>query len=428
MKALLITIGDEILLGNVINTNAAFIGRKLAEYGIFMAENLTVGDKSAEIYRAIESGMSNFDIVISTGGLGPTVDDITKTEIARYFKQKLILDEDLLAVIKKRFDRRGITMSETNICQAMVPENCQLIKNPKGTAPGLILQKGERIFFALPGVPDEMEWLLSNGVIPKLKNKGGKKVISYRMLLTAGVPESTLAERLKPVTSRQQEFSLAFLPAHFRVRLRITVYQRPKNETESILANAENQIREIIGDDIYGVDDDTLEQIVGQLLIKQQKTIAVAESCTGGLITNWLTDVPGSSTYFERGAVTYSNQSKTELLNISPASIEKFGAVSKQVAKEMAEGIRRNANTNIGLSTTGIAGPTGATPTKPIGLVYIGLSTENETLTSKNTFPGNRIDIKNRSAWTALNLVRKYLLNIKQNRNVDNKEFQYTSE
>ncbi len=412
MKALLLTIGDEILLGNIVNTNAAFIGRSLAEHGINVAQNLTVGDDPEAIYNAVAYAMANFEVVISTGGLGPTADDITKLQIARYFNQQLVLDDALLAALKQRFESRGIRMAETNLSQAMVLEHGQNLLNPNGTAPGIWVEKDGRHFFALPGVPKEMQWLLLNEVIPRLKPRAGGLVTRFRMVLTTGIPESTLAEKLQPVESRPQQFTLAYLPSlSHGVRLRLTVYNRPAEEAEAILAEGERQIREQVERYIYGRDMDTLSAVVGRLLIAQQKTLATAESCTGGLVGHLLTETPGSSAYFERGCITYSNQAKIDLLNVKPETLQAFGAVSEETAIEMAQGVNRLAGTDFGLATTGIAGPTGATPAKPVGLVYIALATPDKTITHKLMMPGDRSDIKLRAANMALELLRRYLLN-----------------
>lgn len=412
MNAMLINIGEELLIGQVVNTNSAFIGRELLKIGVSVRQTVVVEDDAAAIHKAIRDGLRDFDVVITTGGLGPTVDDMTRHEIARIFDQSLVLNERALNHIKERYAKRNMAMPQTNIQQAMVPQNAELIDNPHGTALGIFLQKSRRYFFALPGVPREMEWMIEHGVIPRLQPSVSGKVIRQKTLLTSGIPESRLAELLVPITGRKQPFKLAFLPSAIGVRLRLTAVAPTAEETESILNKGEVKIREILNDDVYGTDDDSMAAVVGQLLTESGYTLAVAESCTGGLIGHWLTEVPGSSNYVECAYVTYSNRAKVALVGVKPESLEQWGAVSEAVAAEMATGARTHAQTDFALSTTGIAGPGGATAEKPVGLVYIGLATADETRVEKHVFLGDRSEVKERAAQAALNILRKHLLSI----------------
>lgn len=410
MKALLITIGDEILLGNIVNTNAAFISQELSKIGVHLSETVVIGDDPEAILATLDRGLRHYDAVISTGGLGPTVDDITKQQIARYFKTELILHEPTLTAIRERFQGRGIPMSKTNIGQAMVPRMGEIIPNPNGTAPGLIMTKGDHLYFALPGVPKEMNWLLLNDVIPRLKTRSKGRIIRYRMLLTTGIVESTLGEKLEVITGQARDYSLAFLPSLLGTRLRITVNAQSEEVADRIIAEADREISAVLGSLIFGRDDETIAAIIGKILIARQETLAVAESCTGGLIANWITDIPGSSAYFLNGVVAYSNAAKRQNLMVLPNTLAKYGAVSDEVAREMANGIRLQTGSTYGLSTTGIAGPSGATETKPVGLVYIGFSSEAITISHKINFLGDRLEIKTRTAQAALNRLRMQLL------------------
>ena len=410
MKILLLTIGDELLYGNIVNTNAAFIGQELAKIGAQLTGVQTISDNTTAIYQALERGMQNFQVVVSTGGLGPTVDDITKQQIAEYFGTRLVLDQATLESIKLRFQKRQVQMTESNIGQALVPEGCEILANPNGTAPGLHLRKNAHLFFALPGVPREMEWLFLNCVLPRLKPLIGDKIIRHRFVITAGLPESTLGEKLLPVTDQQNEYSIAFLPGHQGNKVRISAAATTEDAVTKIFDSVENQIRSILGNKVVGIDEHCLEVVIGNLLRQQKRTLAVAESCTGGLLSDVITNVPGCSDYFERSIISYSNESKIALLNVKKETIEEFGAVSEEVACQMAEGVRINAGTDVGLSTTGIAGPTGETSTKPIGLVYIGYSDTHKTFARKHQFLGSRAEIKDRSVLTALDLLRLQLL------------------
>jgi len=415
MKAEIISIGDELLIGQVINTNQAFLAEKLNTIGIAVLRMTTVGDEEEKILEAFEKGLEAHEFVIVTGGLGPTHDDITRTAVCRYFHTDLVVNDDALNRVRAFFARRGMAPRKINEDQALVPRSCTVIQNDNGTAPGFMFERDGKYLIAMPGVPFEMKAMTEKFILPFFSSKSSGSVIQHRTLKTTGIGESFLAEKIGDVQSllgSASGSSLAFLPSPTGTRLRITVRAKTIEEAQERIHLVERGIRSKAGKYIYGVDDDELEQTLGKLLLDRRLTIAVAESCTGGLIADRITDVPGSSAYFERAYVTYSNGSKMHDLGVPSDLIDKYGAVSREVAEAMARGVRLKANTDIGLSTTGIAGPTGGSPEKPVGLVWIGYSDRSATLAIKFNFGDNRERTKERASQAALELVRRKLLNI----------------
>lgn len=422
MTAEIVVIGDEILLGLIIDTNSAFISRRLAEYGITVSRVTKIGDQIDRIAMAFENAARNADLVVSCGGLGPTHDDKTRDAVARFLGTELKLNEHALEEIRSMYQKAGRVMSETNHVQALIPEGASYLSNTRGTAPGLSFTKERCPFFCLQGVPKEMEWMTEMYVIPFVRNIKHDKVLKYRTIRTTGIPESTLYEKTKEVVMLfHEKLDIAFLPQMTRgVDIRLTSSVHSEDKAAELIADAEHRFISIIhqhfNGGVYGFDDETLEQNLADLFFGTHQTIATAESCTGGLISSRLTNVSGSSVYFIQGVITYSNESKTKLLNVPEKLLQEHGAVSEEVAKAMAENIRKIAGTDIGLSTTGIAGPTGATENKPIGLAYIGFSTEKETIAVKLTplpYVIDRLVFKERLSQMALNIVRKYLMNLK---------------
>ncbi len=420
MKAQIISIGDEILIGDTINTNAAFIGNLLVENQITINKISVIGDEENAITSEIDYALTNNDLVITTGGLGPTHDDITFNTIAKYFKCNLVLNQDILEDMKQRFQRLNRTLTPSNEKQAYIPEIAIPLRNKLGTAPGIWIsskissEKNKKILVSLPGVPNEMEMMMKEQVIPKLKNEMGK-VESYSKkldLLTFGIPESVLFEKLGNLEELLEGCKLAFLPSPYGVKLRLTAISKEEKEANNLLLQVEQKIRAKVGRFIYGKNNEELAEIIGRLLNERALTVSIAESCTGGLISNLITNFSGSSKYFERGIIAYSNASKVELLKVNEDLITQFGAVSLEVARQMAEGIRAISGTDIGLSITGIMGPTGATTDKPIGLVYIGYCDRTVCTAYKYIFGVNRINNKIRSAQTALDILRKHILGI----------------
>lgn len=411
MKAGIISIGDELLIGQVVNTNAAFIAARLNTVGISVEQTVVIGDNEAQILETFRNFFDRYDITLVTGGLGPTHDDITRKALCTFFNTDLVQDETTLANIKDIMAKRNIPWNPAAEDQAMVPRGCRVIPNTHGTAPGMMFVRNGKSLIAMPGVPYEMESMVENFLLPHFQKQSTGTVIRHRTLKTTGIPESFLATKLGNLDEILQGAKLAFLPMPTGVRLRITVTEQTAARADEKIGMVERSIRQKVEKYIYGTDDEELEHVVGRLLTERKLTIAVAESCTGGLIANRITNVSGSSNYFERGVVTYSNASKTELLGV-PETLMQFGAVSKEVAEAMASGIRRAAKTDIGLSTTGIAGPTGGTLEKPVGLVWIGYADARETLALKFLFGDNRLRFKERAAQAALELVRRKLLRI----------------
>lgn len=411
--AAVITIGDELLIGQVTNTNAAFIGQKLSEVGIEVTRMVVVGDEYDEIKNVFREYDGTVDAVLVTGGLGPTHDDITKKVVADFLHAKLVMDNAVLENVRDRLSRRNIPLRKSNEEQALVPEGCEVLMNHWGTAPGMLFENGEKIFVIMPGVPHEMQNLMTEYVIPRLKAKAVGQVIKHRVLRTTGIAESSLYELIGNVEEiLGDKAKLAFLPSQLGVRLRITVKAPTLQEADSVVAEVETKIRNKAGRYIYSEGDIELEEIVGKLLKEKNLSISIAESCTGGYISHRITNISGSSNYFDRGIVTYSNESKMELLHVDPGLIQKFGAVSEEVAYAMAKGIRDVSGTDIGLSVTGIAGPTGATPDKPLGLVFIGLADRAGTIVKKYMLPDERARFKERASQAALELVRKRVLGL----------------
>ncbi len=414
MKAEIITIGDELLIGQVVNTNASYIGRKLSEIGISVARIVSVGDYESDIIRELKYAFENFDVIILTGGLGPTHDDVTKTAICKFFNTGLVLNEDVLNQVKEFLAKRGRTeLNEANKSQALVPEKAKIIMNYWGTAPGFLFEENGKIVIVMPGVPKEMMGMMENFVINYLSEKSTGSAIKQKVLKTTGIPESYLYEKLKDTVEEIEKFcKIAFLPSALGVKIRITVKAENKEKANALVKEAEKKIREKVEKYIYGVDDEELEMVIGKLLAEKGLKIAVAESCTGGLIADRITNVPGSSKYFERGIVAYSNEAKIQILGVPEELIKNYGAVSREVAEAMAEGVRKISGADIGISTTGIAGPTGATPTKPVGLVWIGYSDKNETFAKEFRFGDDRLENKQRASQMALEILRRKLLGI----------------
>ena len=412
MESIIITIGDELLIGQVINTNVAYIAKQLNNVGVEVKRALTVGDDEEEILKSFKEGFEQFDIVLVTGGLGPTHDDITKKAICKFFNTDLVTNEEALDNIKRLMQQRNIGWTKAAEEQALVPRGATVIPNKHGTAPGALIERDHKYFIVMPGVPYEMESMVDKFVVPFFQKKSRGKVVLHRTLNTTGIAESFLAERLGNLEELLGDAKLAFLPSPSGVRLRITMVGNDRGLCESTIKQIELQIRVKVGKYIYGSDDETLEEVVGKLLAERKLKLAIAESCTGGMIAHRITNVPGSSNYFERGVVVYSNQSKVELLGIPQETIVVHGAVSKEVAQAMASGVRRIANTDIGISTTGIAGPTGGTPEKPVGLVWIGFSDSKETIALKFHLGDQRLRVKERASQAALEMLRRKILKI----------------
>lgn len=414
MNAHIITIGDEILIGQTLNTNAAFIGKLLTENQINISKTSVVGDEEEKIINEFRECMESNDVVIVTGGLGPTHDDVTRQCVVKYFKTELVHSKEVLENIKTLFAKRGREVTKVNEEQALVPKNAVVISNHRGTAPGYWIEKDKKIFIVMPGVPYEMTAMMESFVMPKLlKKMPALKIFQLRKTLqTTGIPESSLFERLGNIDDLLNGSKLAFLPSQFGVKLRITTEGSDEAEAKNKLLEVEQKIRAQAGRFIFGQEEELLEEVVGRMLKERDLKIAVAESCTGGYISNLLTNISGSTLYFESGIISYSNASKVEILKVNEDLIAQYGAVSIEVARQMAEGVKSISGADIGLSVTGIMGPTGATTGKPVGLVFIGLCDEKLCTAKKFTFGDDRKLNKDRASQAALDIVRKYLLGI----------------
>jgi nicotinamide-nucleotide amidase len=417
MRAEIITIGDELLYGQMEDSNSPFVAEKLTELGLNVIFKTSVGDDITRIVEALETARTRVDVIVSTGGLGPTSDDLTKKAIVKTFKRNLVFHQEILKSIEESFQKRGIPMPGVNQNQALIPQGSKALSNQWGVAPGIFIEDEKVLFFALPGVPVEMKWMLENEILPVLKSKmtagnaGSEHFILHRKLRTTGISESALFEKIEKLIDPAEKLKIAFLPTYFGVDVRLTMESEDQAEAQAKIDIYEDKISEILGSFIYGTGEQTLEEVLGKLLVERKKTIAVAESCTGGLIGARITNVSGSSQYFERGVITYSNRAKNELLKIPAEVIEKHGAVSEAVAVLMAEGVRKLAGTDLGLSATGIAGPAGGTQQKPVGLVYIGFAHENDSFAERFIFGQDRRTNRQRAAQAALNMVRLFLLN-----------------
>ena len=417
MNAEIVSIGDELLIGQVINTNAAYLSRELNALGVAVSRVTTVGDDLREILQAFRQAWKTSDVVIVTGGLGPTHDDISKDAVAKFFRKELVLHKPTLRAVEERFRTLGYSkMPEVNTGQAMIPEGFTPLKNEKGTAPGLLYQEDGKTFAILPGVPIEMEHIMTTGVIPILRRtyKKDLEIIRHRTLLTTGIGESSLAEKIgDPREFLRNGVTLAFLPRPTGVRLRISSHGKSRQVVEKEIARIERIIRDRAAKYIYGTEDETLEAHIVKLLTEHHKTLSTAESCTGGLIASQITNVPGASAVFLGSIVAYANEVKTATLGVNESTLLRFGAVSEETAREMAEGVRERLNTDYALGVTGIAGPGGGTPENSVGTIWIALAERNgDTIARKLQLNFDRTINRERSATAALGMLRRRILQI----------------
>jgi len=407
----IISIGDELLIGQVINTNSSWMGDKLNSVSLPINRIIAIADTADAISNALNNSIKSAKAVLITGGLGPTQDDLTKATILDFFGSKLVLNEEVLNHVESFFAKRGRELTESNRLQAMVPDNCEIINNNQGTAPGMHFVKEKTHFVFMPGVPFEMKHIMQEWVIPYLSEKCDVKPKVQKTVLTSGMGESFLADRISLWENKLPEnTSLAYLPSPGRVRLRISVTSDSTEDANNQLQKYIDDLLKIIPELVYGYDDDLMESVIGELCAKEGKTISTAESCTGGMIAQKITSIAGSSQYYKGSVIAYSNEIKYKLLGIDPVIIEENGAVSEIVAKQMAENVRRIIGTDIAVSTTGIAGPSGGTEDKPIGTVWIALATNERTIAKKYQFGNQRERNINWTVQTALNTLRKELI------------------
>lgn len=409
MNAELLSVGTELLLGEILNTNAQYLSTELAKLGISVYYQTTVGDNPARLTNAVKLALERSDMVILTGGLGPTADDLTKETVAEYFGLRLIRDERSEQRIKDYFKRIQATTVPSNFKQADMPEGCIILDNNNGTAPGGIIEKDGKIAVFLPGPPFEMKAMYEESVYPYLREKCPEQLYS-REIQTFGIGESRLEDMLMPIMANQTDPTIAPYAKESGVMLRLTTMAKTQEEADYRFNPVEAEIERIAGDIIFGYGDEQLQDAVYKLLKEKNLKIATAESCTGGMLGEYLTSVPGISDFYEMGAVTYSNDVKEKLLGVSHDTLLKYGAVSEQTAMEMASGILKASGADIGIGITGIAGPGGGTDKKPVGLVYVGLADSKGTVTFKELhLTGNRERVRRITVKNALNMVRLHI-------------------
>jgi nicotinamide-nucleotide amidase len=411
MKAELITIGDEILIGQIIDTNSAWMGQQLNLLGIEVYQVTSVHDNHDHILKAIHEAEQNADLVLITGGLGPTKDDITKKCLCEYFDTELVLNSEVLDHVQSLLSSRNVVINELNRHQALLPAACTVLHNSAGTASGMWFERNNTIFVSMPGVPFEMEAIMKEEVFPRLTKLGITQNIVHQTVLTIGLPESMLAEKIEKWESALPSFiKLAYLPNQMMVRLRLSGYGTNKDLIEAEISRQVNELITLIPENVFGFNDDNLGVVVGRMLVESGSTLSLAESCTGGSMSQFITSNPGSSAYFKGGVVAYSNEIKNKLLNIYLELIEVHGAVSQQVAEAMAIGARIALNTDYSVATTGIAGPDGGSPEKPVGTVWIAVAGPSGVKCKMYNFKHNRERNIIRTTHTALNLLRILLI------------------
>lgn len=406
MNCTILTVGTELLMGQIVNTNAAFLSKELNELGVNVLYHLTVGDNPNRLETMLKNALEISDLIITTGGLGPTQDDLTKETIAKALGKRLIIHEPTLEKIKDFFKKLNREMSINNEKQAFIPEQSIVLENNNGTAPGFIIEADKKVVISLPGPPREMKSLFLGCVKPYLSRKS-EFIIKSKILKFVGIGESSLETSLEDLITHQTNPTIATYAKDGEVSLRITARGKTDKETELLINPMIKEIKNRLNKYIYSYEDESLEKVVSDMLIKNNLTISLAESCTGGLLSSKFTSISGISRALDRAIVTYSNTAKIEELNVDEAILENHGAVSEQTARAMAEGLREITNTDISLSITGVAGPTGGTPEKPVGLVYIAIATNKGTVIRKLNLNGDRNRIRNYTSIKALNLIRK---------------------
>lgn len=403
MKAHIINIGDELLIGQVVNTNASWMAEELNKRNIKVTVIAVIADDKDAIVKQLKTSLAEAELVLITGGLGPTKDDITKTTLCEFFHSELIIHEPTLENVRDYFTRRGLQFTPVNHDQALVPKCCKVILNKVGTAPCMLFETDKNIIVSMPGVPFEMKWLMSNEVLKLLEQKMGNEAIVHKTILTFGIGESFLADKIASWESSLPSYiHLAYLPEAGKVRLRLSAYGDNHKKLEEEIAELIEKLKKIIGDNIYGYDNDTISKVIGRILTEKQKSISTAESCTGGLVGHKIVESAGASAYYTGGIISYSNDKKEQLLGVKKSTLDKYGAVSEETAVEMAKGCREIMNTDYAIATTGISGPDGGSEEKPTGLVYIAISSKEKTICNKYVFTTTREQHQERVANQAL--------------------------
>lgn len=411
VKAEILAIGDELLYGQIIDTNSHWISQELDKIGVRVVRRTTVGDNRADMLKAFEEAESRADIILLTGGLGPTNDDLTKPLLAEYFDCPIELVPDALEAVRSFFEKRGRELTETNRLQAHLPTKCTYVENEVGTAPGMWFEEKGKVWMSMPGVPHEMKKLMTDFVLPKLKTMFTLPTIYHKVIKTVGIGESWLSDVLKDwEKSLPEHIRLAYLPSLGQVKLRLTAFGEDIHELQQEVETKIEEAKPLINKYIFGYDKVTLEEAVGMLLINRQEKVALAESCSGGYITHLLTSIPGSSVYFQGSMVPYHNRFKNELLKVDKETLEKKGAVSEETVIQMSENIRHVFEADYGLASSGIAGPGGGWAEKPVGTVWIACASKNGTVTKKLQLTQDRMLNIQLTGVAVLNLLRLCIL------------------
>lgn len=410
MKLDVISIGDELLIGQTLNTNAFWISKELNNVGFVIRQQLTIGDTKEVIIDTLNESLKEVDVVLITGGLGPTKDDLTMPTLNEYFGGKLVQNDEVYADIERLIHARGTEMNKNNKKQALVPDICKPVRNYHGTAPGLWFDIDDKVVVSMPGVPYEMKAMVTDTVIPWLKEKYRLPEIIHHMVYTQGIPESILAEKIESWEDHLPEvIKLAYLPSPGRVKLRLSSIGNDRNEMQQLINEEIKKLSQIIPQYIYSDSGDELQQVIGKLLKEKNATIATAESCTGGFISHLITEVAGSSDYYKGSVISYANEVKMDELKVKQSDIVEYGAVSQQVVEQMALGVQAKLNTDYAISTSGIAGPTGGSDEKPVGTVWIAVATPHKVISKKYIFGKQRKVNIERAAVAALGMLRKVL-------------------
>ena len=405
-----ITIGDELLYGQTLDTNTQWIGQQLNLIGIKIIRKVAIGDAREEIISALDEASHRADIILITGGLGPTKDDITKKTLAEYFDSPISMHPQALADLKKLFAERNYPLTALNEGQAMLPDKCTMIPNTMGTAPGMWFEEQGKIYVSMPGIPYEMKTMMTRTILPKLLNQFALPVIVHQMIQTVGIGESWLSEKIAQwEDALPSHIRLAYLPSFGKVKLRLTAVGEDREQLQREIDEQVEQVAPLIKKYIFGYGEVLLEEAIGRDLLAHHQTLALAESCTGGFIAHSLTSIPGSSRYFRGGLVPYDNWLKIDVLGVDEALIRQHGAVSEETVRAMAENVRNLLQSDIGLATSGIAGPGGGTPDKPVGTIWIAVADADNTITKKLTLSHDRLVNIHRTEVAALNLLRQHL-------------------
>lgn len=407
ITAEILSIGDEILFGQTLDTNSHWISRKLDQIGVRVVRKSTIGDNEQDILKAFEKAESKADIILITGGLGPTDDDLTKPTLAKYFNTDLVMNEQWLDVITQYFEERNRKLLDVNRDQALLPANSTMLPNPRGTAPGMWFHEGNKIFVSLPGVPMEMKYLIEHEVIPRLKEIHELPVIYHKIIRTIGIGESTLADILKGWANELPgHIKLAYLPELAEVKLRLTAIGENRDKLANEVSKQVDKLINKAGKYIYGYDNTSIEQVVSSLLKEKKLSLSIAESCSGGYASHLITSLPGSSTFYKGAVIAYSNEIKENILQVPHSILTQYGAVSEQTVVEMAKNVRKCFNTDVGLAISGIAGPDGGTKEKPVGTIWICADVKNSVKTKKLHYNRERMMNIKASSKALLNLLR----------------------